>query len=277
MEANKTEMRDLPNRLSTKSKWLIAGGALLILVALGSLFYGLTQRTIKKEKILQEQFSRQIAIEKERTEQSNKALEEQTQGMKLMQAKMDILATSTYNADKNRDEVTIRTVYLPGTDKITERTETRIIERDNSSSGTTTEIHMASAATETLSTAASSTESLSSTAKEKATETISATSTTIIRSEVSPADQSDKHEMRFTIGAAYHDNKIKPMAGYTIKAFGIGKVIVIGPGLVVGNDLAGGALQADLFHLPRIGAGYGCDFKGKSCGPLFNIGIRLDF
>jgi len=264
------------SRLSPKSKWIIAGCVLLILVALGSIFYGLTQRSIKKEKTLQEQYQSQLMIEKERTETINKQMVEQSRAMQTQQARMDSLITSSMNTNKDREESTIRTIYMPGTDKVTERIETRVTEREISSTDSKNETHSVATATTVVETTATATVATAVTEKERATETMSATTTVTTKTDIAPVARKAR-DMRFTIGAAYHDNKIKPVAGYSVKAFGIGQIISIGPGIIVGDDLLGGALQADILDLPRIGAGYGCSFGGKLCGLFYSIGVKLEF
>ena len=256
-----------------KNKWYVIGGFVL-LVAIADFAYGLTQLSINHQKVTQDQISHQVTIEKERADTLQKQVAEQKKAIETQQSQMNALITSTMNSSHNAETSTIRTVYLPGTDKVTERIETKIIEHDTVNAATSNETHSSTASTSTIETAATTTIQATSTESLHATDTLHATSTVTTTTSVKPAN-SKAREMRFSVGAIYND-KIKAAATYTVPMFGIPKIVQLGPGLTVGDDLLGASLQADIASLPRFGVGYGCRFNMKECKIFYGIGIRLD-
>jgi hypothetical protein len=260
--------------LPSKWRWVLIAVAIL---AAASACYGVTQlqynREREKNQILQEQYRLQL----QQSSVLQQQIERQDTQMDIMQSRFDALQQSSVRRDTSKTGITITTKYDPTTGKLLERMEYRLDEIDKSISESKTETHSATAANSTAVVSISATTTLiaSSTVDIAASSTVSITEKDKVV--IKPADAGQKREMRFTIGAAYFDGGIEPVAGYTVRAFGVGKIVSIGPGIVVGRDFIGGQATADVLDLPRIGIGYGCTWKFKNCGQEFSLGIKLAF
>ena len=254
-------------------EWIIIG---VVALMAASLAYGLTQLSFKKER---EQFNltqTQYAYQKQVNQQMASAAATQTQQMEAMQTRMDQMTSMNRQTDHNQSQVVIKETYDPVTGKLIEKMSTKIDELEKTVENSKTETHEAATSTATITTTASSTVKVDTSTKETAAATSTVISDVKTKTEVKPAAGSAQ-QMRFSIGAVYHNNRFKPVAGYTVPMLGVGKIIQVGPGLVAGSNVLGASVQADFMKLPRIGIGYGCDMKMKNCGILESIGIRLDF
>jgi len=255
--------------------WIVG---ILAALVIASVAYGITQLQYKKEHdqliTQQQQSSNQTAT----NETLMKQITALTKLSQAQQTKLDQIATSSASSDKNKTTTVTKTVYDPATGKLIEQLVTTINAIEKSKQDTKVDTHTAATTTVTITSATSSVV----VAGKTTTTTTSATSTTVIsdktKVDVKPAaSAAGASQMRFSVGAAYHNNRFKAAAGYTVPMLNVGPLVSVGPGLLVGNDLVGAAAQIDLLKLPRIGIGYGCDLKMKNCGVVESIGIRLDF
>ena len=179
--------------------------------------------------------------------------------------------------DRNQSQVVIKETYDPVTGKLIEKMSTKIDELEKTVENNKTETHQAATQTASVDTSKTATETASSSTKIDTSASSTVKVETKDKTEITPAGGKNKRDMRFTVGVAYHDNKVKPVAGYSVTAFGIGSLVSVHPGILAGSDLFGGAVNLDIMSLPRLGVGYGCNFKAKKCKELFALGIRLDF
>jgi len=273
MEEMEAKLEEFPRRPLSRNQWIAIGAAVLVAAAFA---YGLTQLSFQREREKTQLLVQQYNEQKQVNTTLQTQIQQQSRQMEIMQEKYDYLRSVNLKTDTSKTGTTVVMKYDPVTGNLIERLESRIDELDRSISESRTETH--SEATTTV----SITETSNATATTAITETSSITATSTVsvaerdKVTIKPGGGGKGHEMRITIGAAYYNNKIKPTAGYTVKALGIGPILSVGPGIVVGDDIVGGAVQADVFDLPRIGVGYGCTFKMKNCEIIGTLGIRLD-
>ncbi|OHD15214.1 MAG: hypothetical protein A2Y38_04130 [Spirochaetes bacterium GWB1_59_5] len=257
------------------SKWYVVGA--VVLIAIGSFLYGITQLNYSHERektaLIQEQYQLQVA--------ENKTLRTQFDQQKaqtdVMRTQVDDLKEIVRSREVNRSGTTITMKYDPVTGKLVERLESRLDEMERERNESRSESHSDTAAT---SSAVVLTSSLS-VATASSTTSFVASSTTAIsekdKVEVKPADGGKNREMRVTIGAALRKGKVHAVAGYQVSTLGVGNIIQVGPQILAGDDIVGAGVSADILGMPRVGVGYGCDFKMRGCSEVYNVGLRLDF
>lgn len=256
-------------------RWWIVG--VLVALIAASAAYGLTQLSLQKEHerfaLLQQQYAQVV----QQNQTLSSQFSSQSQTVQTLLQRLDTQQQSNSNREASRSVVTVQTKYDPTTGKIIEQLTNTIGELSRENHTTSSETHSNISATNTVVTSASGTV----VAVASSTTITSASSTTTVSERdkvtVKPSDGGKNRDMRVTIGATVQNDKVKPSVGYTVRAFGVGKIVSIGPGIVVGQDLAGAEIEADILDLPRIGAGVGCDFGMRNCGPIATVGIRLDF
>ena len=259
----------------TRNQWIAIGvgvGAL----AIAAFFYGITQLRYNKEHDATQTITQQYNEQRILNQNLLSQIATQTQQFQAMQNQFDQFRNKSVKQETTKSGVTVITKYDPITGKMLEQ----IVKKLNEVSHSTETVHIedhyyATTTVVTQTTATATTQSVTSDAH-----SIQATATVVNEVHDAVKIQSaggSKSDMRFSLGAAYHKNRVNPVTGYTVKGLSVGRVISVGPGVVIGKDLMGAALQADILSLPRLGIGYGCNIKGKECGTFYSVGIRLDF
>lgn len=248
---------------------------LLIAVAVGSAVYGLTQWQYRRSVDVQRQLREELVVERLRSEQATAQMDVQSQQLATMQSRIDLLTDVDRTSSRDRTEVVIRTVY-DDRGNVKEKVESTIGESSTSAEKVKTSSTTMTAATSTTAMTASSSSTSTVTTAETARMVTEASETVKVSTQIGAVSGKTDREQRFVVGAALYDGKVKPVAGYGVRAFGVGKLISVWPSVIAGDNVVGAGLGLDAIGLPRVGVGGACTMKGKSCKEVVFVGVRLD-
>ncbi len=207
-----------------------------------------------------------LSAKQENSTHSTQSYKQLTSMMRAQERKLNEMSArlksqSSTTTNTIHREVIVKTVYSPATGKIIEKTVTHA--GDDIAATQTVAVesyqHTVQYSTETVYTVATSTQFMA------ATDTVA----------VAPAPrEADEHPIG--LNAVFDGSHIKPTVSYSDNIFDLG-VIRAGPAVNAGQDLIGIGASLDISKLPRIHAGYKCNYRISDCGVFYGLGIKAGF